>query len=85
MGRVIVGRVIVGRVIVGRVNGYPCHGPLGVGQKSQCVQKPRHKSRNEARCVFRAHASWHGNFRGIEAWILKRRALLNTHQVPQCV
>ena len=61
------------------------HGPLGVGQKSLCVQKPHHKSHNDARSVFRAHASWRGNSQGIEAWILKKRALLNSRQVAQCV
>ena len=39
------------------------HGPLGVGQKSLCVQKPHHKSRNDARSVFRAHASWRGKWK----------------------
>ena len=59
-------------------------GPLGVGQKSQCVQKPRHKSpesRNKACSVFRAHASWRVNSRGIEAQILEIWALLNPRQV----
>ena len=62
-------------------------GPLGVGQKSQCVQKPRHKStesRNKAHSVFRAHASWRGNSRNRGA-DLKKTALLHLHQVAQCV
>ena len=35
--------------------------------------------------VFRAPASWRGNSQGIEAWIFKKRALLNPRQVAQCV
>ena len=37
------------------------------------------------RSVFRAPASWHGNSQGIEALILKIRALLNSRLVAQCV
>ena len=37
------------------------------------------------RSVFRAPASWRGNSRGIEAWILKILALLNPRLEAQCV
>ena len=40
---------------------------------------------NEARSVFRAHASWRENSREIEAWIIKRQALLNPRQVARYV
>ena len=44
-----------------------------------------HMARAFRRSVFRAPASWRGNSRGIEAWILKIRALLNPRLVAQCV
>ena len=50
-------------------------GPSGVGHQAWAIR----------RSVFRAPASWRGNSLGIEAWILKIRALLNSRLVAQCV